>query len=721
MPNFPGTVNNQNPNAPVLDLTTLQVRGLGIFDAKSGADASLSYRDDLNASLRVVGYVAVMKDDDKIYIYKGGTWTDTASWQEGAAGDTGATGVTGATGATGVTGADGPAGATGDIGATGATGLDGATGATGLDGATGDTGSTGATGLSGATGDTGATGIDGLTGATGADGATGIDGLTGATGDTGLTGATGAAGDTGPTGATGATGDTGSNGATGATGDTGNTGPTGATGNTGSAGATGATGDTGLTGATGATGNTGSNGATGATGDTGLTGATGATGVVGSVKGANENGSTGVVDNPSFFKFDKLDVGSTGVGGVLISQEKFTQDHVANMPTVGGIVKTFGKYPNGATMPTNGKTALEVLLDAIQDVADPEADVTGLNSPAYGRGNFTDTVELSFGIKNNTTTSGTNGVSATLEWGVNGYGVANGGGAQTYTNTQVYFNAPEINQAITFTTSYSSSNDYKVRLTVTEPGTNGSVDSKSVQNSSGNTNWDTSISTMTFTGTTGLTTTAGLTENSTRRIRGNTSTTFDIDISSDEPSYVDISTIKIYGHVGSSGSFPEGELLTTITVDSSSYDSNTAFTHDPGDVSSYRYRTVVTDEHGLTSTDTESVISYYYETYFGLSTDSSFDAANTIDDLSAELFTLVPGSIDGIGPFNNSGGSTYVWIAYPSTTDISEINDGAEIITAGFNQESDATITGLNGESTTYSVYRSAAAGSFDNVTLNLT
>ena len=60
MPNFPGTVNNQNPNAPVLDLTTLQVRGLGIFDAKSGADPALSYRDDLSEALRVVGYVAVM-------------------------------------------------------------------------------------------------------------------------------------------------------------------------------------------------------------------------------------------------------------------------------------------------------------------------------------------------------------------------------------------------------------------------------------------------------------------------------------------------------------------------------------------------------------------------------------------------------------------------------------------------------------------------------------
>jgi hypothetical protein len=391
------------------------------------------------------------------------------------------------------------------------------------------------------------------------------------------------------------------------------------------------------------------------------------------------------------------------------------------MPTVNGVVKTFGKYPNGATIPTNGKTALEVLLDALQDVADPEAAVTGLSSPAYGRGNFTDTVTLDFGIKNNTTTSGTSGVSATLEWGVNGYGVANGGGTQTYSNTQVYFDAPTINQSITFTTSYSASNDYQVRLTVVETGTNGDIVTSTVQNSSGTTNWDTSISDMTFTGTTGLTTTAGLTETSTRRIRGNTSTTFDIDISSDEPSYVDISTIKIYGHVGNSDSFPESQLLQTITVNSSSYSNDTAYTHDSGDVASYRYKIVVTDEYGLTSTDTESTINYYYETYFGLSTDSAFDAANTIDDLSAELFTSVPGGIDGIGPFDNIGDSTYVWIAYPSTTDISVISDGDENITTGFTQQSDATITGLNGESTTYSVYRSEAAGSFNNITLYLT
>jgi collagen type VII alpha len=835
MPEFDGALLRAADDAMLVNLAKAegsQIRGLGIFESINGSTPN---RDGLSSNNRCDGYIAVVKSEDKVYLFNGNPateWTNSANWSEvgSGAGATGATGVAGdigatGAGATGATGIAGDVGATGVIGTTGATGVrgitgfDGATGATGVDGSDGDiytttsstsinistlslgqtinltvgtslaystnqsiivanssansvegtvnsydsangnmpftvikikgsgtytswdvslAGAPGADGNDGATGATGVGGDTGATGATGAAGATGVGGPTGATGAdsnvAGPIGATGLAGSEGATGATGVAGDTGSTGATGVAGGIGATGlegPTGATGLAGDEGATGVAGDEGATGvagdegATGATGVAGPTGATGAdsnvAGPTGPDGPTGATGVVGSVQGANEDGTTGVVADPTFFKFDKFDVAATGIGGALISQEKFTQDHVANMPTVNNVVKTFGKYQNGATIPTNGKTALEVLLDAIQDVVDPEATLTGFNSPAYGRGNFTDTVTLNFGVKNNTTTSGTVGVSATLEWGVNGYGAANGGGTQAYSNTQVYFGASSINQSITFTTSYDASNEYQVRLTVTEPGTNGDVVTEGVQNSSGTTNWDTTISTMAFTGTTGLTTTAGLSETSTRRIRGNTSTTFDVDISSDEPSYVDIATIKIYGHAGTSDSFPESDLLTTIAVSGSSYDNDTAYTHDPGDVASYRYRTVVTDEHGLTSTDTESGINYYYETYFGLSTDSAFDAANTIDDLSAELFTSVPGGIDGIGPFNNSGGSTYVWIAYPSITDITQISDGAEIITTGFTQQADATITGLNGESTTYSVYRSDAAGSFDNVTLYLT
>lgn len=691
MPEFDGVLQRSGNGDILVNLNKpdgSQVRGVGIFASISGATPN---RNGLSTLNRVDGYIAVVQDVGKVYVFSGDpstNWTNTSNWTE--LGSTAVAGATGATGLTGATGADsttpGPAGA------------DGATGATGPTGQTGATGPTGATGAQGPAGDIGATGPQGPAGAGGATGATGVSGQNGATGATGAAGADGATGATGPQGPSGADG------------------ATGATGVAGGDGATGATGVAGQHGATGATGVAGADGATGATGPQGLPGATGVIGYA--------SGSTGIVNNPEFLDFNDFEVSSTG-NGALIKQERFSQNYVLNIPNDGNIVKSFGKYLNGATVPASGKTAIEVLIDAFQDTVDPIPSISGLNQPVYGQGTFTDTVTIDFGIQNNTTVSGTSGVYAVLEWGINGYGSNNGGSSVAYSAAQVYYGASTINASLTFTGSYSASNNYQVRLTVTEAGTNGGQDTASVQNVSGTSNWDTSINTMVFTGTSGLTTTAGLTETSIRRIRGNTSTTFNIDISSDEPSYVDISTIKIYGHVGSSTSFPAGDLLTTINVNASSYANTSAYTHDPGDVQSYRYKIVVEDEHGLTTSDTESTIDYYYETYFGLSTDSSFDTAaaggTTMDDLSAELFTSVPGGIDGIGPFSNTGGSTYVWIAYPSTIDITEISDGAEVITGGFTQQADVTITGLNGESAPYSVYRSNAAGSFDNVTLYLT
>lgn len=694
MPQFASALVIDNNNFRLLDLGLRTVRGAAVF-------SNIGQRDALPNDIRSIPFLALVQDDgngdSKAYVYTGSTtgdtpWESVSSWQEIAFGE----------GSDGVTGPTGPAGATG-AGISNIT-ISGNTLTIALDNGTSYSVNV----------PEGPQGVTGPTGSPGEQGEQGERGITGPTGSPGEQGEQGERGITGPTGEPGEQGERGITGPTGPPGDQGEQGERGITGPTGSPGEQGEPGERGITGPTGPPGQAGADGAPGSDG------ATGPTGTVGSVKGSNESGATGVVNNPEFLKFNDFEVTATG-SGALIKQERFTQDYVLNIPNDGNIVKSFGKYLNGATVPADGKTAIEVLIDAFQDTVDPIPSITGLNQPVYGQGTFTDTVTIDFGIQNNTTVSGTSGVYAVLEWGINGYGSANGGGATPYSATQVYYGASTINVSLTFTGSYSASNNYQVRLTVTEAGTNGGQDTASVQNVSGTSNWDTSINTMVFTGTSGLTTTAGLTETSTRRIRGNTSTTFNIDIESDEPSYVDISTIKIYGHVGTSLSFPAGDLLTTINVNASSYTNTSAYTHDPGDVESYRYKIVVEDEHGLTTSDTESTINYYYETYFGLSTDSSFDAANTIDDLSAELFTSVPGDIDGIGPFSNTGGSTYVWIAYPSTTDITEISDGAEVITGGFTQQSDVTITGLNGESTTYSVYRSDAAGSFDNVTLYLT
>lgn len=154
-------------------------------------------------------------------------------------------------------------------------------------------------------------------------------------------------------------------------------------------------------GSTGATGATGPTGATGADGADGPTGATGPTGAVGSVKGANEDGATGVVSNPGFFQFDKLDVEATGVDGALIKQERFTQDYILNIPDEDGVAKSFGKYLNGDTVPSNGKTAVEVLTGAFVDLVDPTITDFSVTDPGYAADATTPTVTLTWSVTNN--------------------------------------------------------------------------------------------------------------------------------------------------------------------------------------------------------------------------------------------------------------------------------------------------------------------------------
>ena len=75
MPKFPGVLLNNNPNAPSIDLNDLQVKGVGIF-------ADVAERDALDANIQTEGYLAIMKDDDTIYVYKGGGWSTTSNWDQ---------------------------------------------------------------------------------------------------------------------------------------------------------------------------------------------------------------------------------------------------------------------------------------------------------------------------------------------------------------------------------------------------------------------------------------------------------------------------------------------------------------------------------------------------------------------------------------------------------------------------------------------------------------
>lgn len=77
MPKFPGPVSHNDPSAPILKLGENQVKGMGVF-------ADLAARTALPESLRSVGYVAVVVDVNKTFIYSGADltgWGTTTNWK----------------------------------------------------------------------------------------------------------------------------------------------------------------------------------------------------------------------------------------------------------------------------------------------------------------------------------------------------------------------------------------------------------------------------------------------------------------------------------------------------------------------------------------------------------------------------------------------------------------------------------------------------------------
>jgi len=76
MAEFPDLLINPNPNAPTLDASANQVRGINFFD-------TIADRDALDATVRTLGALAVIKDVDELYQYTGATLSDT-DWQDAA-------------------------------------------------------------------------------------------------------------------------------------------------------------------------------------------------------------------------------------------------------------------------------------------------------------------------------------------------------------------------------------------------------------------------------------------------------------------------------------------------------------------------------------------------------------------------------------------------------------------------------------------------------------
>lgn len=162
-----------------------------------------------------------------------------------------------------------------------------------------------------------------------------------------------------------------------------------------------------------------------------------------------------------------LTISSTGGGG----GGTFDQDYVLNIPDENGVTKTFGKYLNGETIPANGLTANEVLIDAWTDAVEPTPTFTftgtpDWNHPAAAATNYVTISIPNSGIINNVGATGT----AVLEYQL---GTSSTEPTGTWTNTNLVTTlsyggtgSSSYQYELDSTIAYSSSNYFWFRLRV---------------------------------------------------------------------------------------------------------------------------------------------------------------------------------------------------------------------------------------------------------------
>ena len=86
MPEFDGALVRSADNAVLVNLNKpagSQIRGIGIFESVSGSIEPV--RDSLPSNNRCDGYIAVIKADNKVYVFHGDpstSWTNTNNWTE---------------------------------------------------------------------------------------------------------------------------------------------------------------------------------------------------------------------------------------------------------------------------------------------------------------------------------------------------------------------------------------------------------------------------------------------------------------------------------------------------------------------------------------------------------------------------------------------------------------------------------------------------------------
>lgn len=461
-----------------------------------------------------------------------------------------------------------------------------------------------------------------------------------------------------------------------------------------------------------------------------------------------------------------ITISSTGGGGGT-----FDQDYVLNIPDENGVQKTFGKYLNGDTIPSNGLTANEVLIDAWTDAVEPTPTFTftatpDWNHPATAGVNLVGISIPNSGIINNFGATGT----SVLEYQL-GTSSATPTGAWTNTNlgpslsyggsgnTTVSYDVGAI--------AYSTSNYFHFRLRVTDSTTgtseqtfNSYCQAQSFDNPehrfiSGSTNlqrlstlpqatggsnlireigdyktklkWevrrdeaygplDTSGVGLLWQGQQKLFTTpsANVLVSAAPLNSWYSNAAMDIDITTDQVTIeggINVDMINIYDNSGNA--FPDLIFCIKTETNVTPAPNTSTGTYTVKLVPSY---VICFDTTALTAASTDAEIQAVLDAF---GTDD--DGVNVRKVHNNTTSSSYPAIIGNTPTFRVQTNGEYLYLFYPGNTDVSNfLLNGVEGVNGAFTKIGNRNLTNRYGYTQTYTIYRSNAPNAFNNDYLNI-
>ena len=336
-------------------------------------------------------------------------------------------------------------------------------------------------------------------------------------------------------------------------------------------------------------------------------------------------------------------------GGASGSVDVFDADLIAAF----GSGKFFGKYVQGDIIPAIGKTAVEVIQDALVAALSPTVSLTSSTTIPFNQTAISNVLNFSYVINS----LGATASGVTLDWSRNytgGYTALStniGITGYTHTLTDSAFNSQAFNYRYRVTDSVGATGEAILNITPTA--------------------YVAPTRTITVIGTN-----TSSPETSTSREKGNVESTISALIEKNSPNVAITSWQRQVQENG--GGFTGIESATGITADPSSISTGSVNHSTANTVSSAVYRIKVTDSYqdsiASSVTTNSSTINYYNYIFYGATASAPTTSAN-IRSLPSKALNI---SISNpSNPFNLDTGSIYknFTVALPSTLGITSAID----------------------------------------------